>query len=382
MPLGTQYFALASGNPDGTDVAGGDKVVANVMVSDHFQDPEGRLDLVYTLADLSDDDKKIVDVFLTDVAPTITDNDFDEDPTHAKNGLTGTAILAIRAKAKGSVTLTLTVKDGLPDGMTTHPIPVMVRATNAPPGLLDTVWTSDAYAKLSRTDEMRLTSTEVVTMDVPSGGFVDNDGDSLKVTAEIIGNDAAAHKELLGVSIDAAGDLVLTAKKGGPATGDIIVQISATDPFGKAAMTGTSAPTAIAVRVNTPPMHPVYTSSDTIPTGKKEGDKRMLADIADKTFSVSADTPSGEDAVNEFIGLTMYFADPDTEDSITGANGICDFSTDQPTGDGAYALVKFNDDRDNIGVRPLKSGTFQLTVTCTDGKKESLTDSVTVTIRQ
>ena len=38
--------------------------------------------------------------------------------------------------------------------------------------------------------------------------------------------------------------------------------------------------------------------------------------------------------------------------------------------------------RDNIGVVPKKPGTFQLSVTCTDGKMESLTDQVTVTIRQ
>ena len=67
---------------------------------------------------------------------------------------------------------------------------------------------------------------------------------------------------------------------------------------------------------------------------------------------------------------------------LNGNNGICEFSTDQPAGTGAYATVAFNAARDTIQVDPLKRGMFTLTVTCTDGKMESVTDSVMVTIRQ
>ena len=78
-----------------------------------------------------------------------------------KDGVTRNAFLAIRAKAKGSVTLTLTVKDGLPGGVSTHEIPVMVRAQNAPPVALASVLTTDAYAKMTRTGVNRIASTEM-----------------------------------------------------------------------------------------------------------------------------------------------------------------------------------------------------------------------------
>ena len=385
MPLGTQYFARASLNPDGTAVADGEKIVDTINVSDHFQDPEGLLNLVYQLADLSEDDKKIVDVLLLGpadggMAPDALDaTDPAADPDHEKDGVAGDAYLAIRAKAVGSVTLSLMVKDGLPGGVTTHQIPVMVRATNAPPQPLAAIWTDEAYAKLSRTEAMRLKSTEVVTMDVPSGAFADNDGDALKVTAEIIGTDAAAHMELLGVSIDAAGDLVLTAKKGGPATDNIIVQISATDPYGKVARTGIANPMAIEVKVNTPPANTVWDADP--PTGKAVGDKRTLSDIVDKTFSVGS---QGNEAQN-FITLITYFMDADGTmvDPIIGDDGICNFNAEQPSGDDdEYAAVAFDMDRATITITPKKPGTIQLSVTCTDGKEESVTDSVTVTIRQ
>ena len=294
--------------------------------------------------------------------------------------MTGDAYLAIRANKVGSVTLSLTVKDGLPGGVTTHQIPVMVRATNAPPILLGSVIDNDAYAKMSRIGETRLTSTEVVTVDVPDGAFVDNDDDTLKVTAEIIGDDAAAHKKLLGVSIDAAGDLVLTAKKGGPADGNIIVRISATDPYGRVAMTGNTSPTAIEVKVNTAPANTLWTADPAPPTGKAVGDKRTLSDIVDKTFNVSEGT-----TVQNFIDLSVYFMDADGPDvdPIDGVDGICDFKAEQPSGaEDEYAEVVFNTAREVITIVPKRKGTIQLSVTCTDGKNASVTDSVTVTIRQ
>ena len=230
----------------------------------------------------------------------------------------------------------------------------------------------------------RLASTETVTVTVPDGAFVDPDNDALTITASIGGDGEtgiAANKLLLDVSIDASGNLVLTSKKGGPPeTATIPVILTATDPFGTSYMTmGTGATTSIQVKVNSPPMHQVYDTDDTIPTGKKVGDPVELSDIADKDLSVSVEGDAGDP---DFIVLATYFEDPDDEDLLDMANGICSFSTDQPAGDAAYAEVKFSDNRSNIGVTPKKPGTFQLSVTCTDGKMESVTDQVMVTIRQ
>ena len=73
------------------------------------------------------------------------------------------------------------------------------------------------------------------------------------------------------MSIDGSGDLVLSPKKGGPATGTIPVIIKATDPFGTSAVTGDTGASSIQVKVNTPPMNTVYGSTDTpLPARKKE----------------------------------------------------------------------------------------------------------------
>ena len=303
--------------------------------------------------------------------------------THMKDGVTGTAYLAIEAVMAGMVTLELTVNDGLPGGKSTHPISVMVRAANGQPTLVGTVLNEAAFTAMSRIGVNRLASTETVTVTVPDGAFSDPDNDPITVTATLGGTDEviAANKLLLDVSIDASGNLVLTSKKGGPADTDTIpVILTATDPFGTSvstALTGDDA--SIQVKVNTPPMHPVYGPTGA-PDGKKEGDPVELSDIVDKDLSVSVE---GTDGDVDFIVLATYFMDADTaEDPIATAEGICSFATDQPAGDAAYATVKFNDQRTNIGVVPLKPGTFQLSVTCEDGKKESLTDQVMVTIRQ
>ena len=323
-----------------------------------------------------------MDVFLLAETATLVADSTDADPTHLKDGATRNAFLAIRAKAKGSVTLTLTVKDGLPGGVSTHQIPLMVRAQNAPPVAIASVLTDTAYAAMSRTAANRIASTGSVTVDVPAGMFSDPDNDALKITAEIGGANAdaiAANKEILAVSMDSSGDLVLSPKKGGPATGTIPVIIKATDPFGTTAMTGADGASSIQVKVNTPPMNTTYATGDTdIPAGKKVGDKRTLSDIVDKDYSVAGQSANP----NDFITLATYFVDPDTEDSLAGNEGICGFSTNQPSGTGAYATVAFNAARDTIQVTPTKPGTFTLTVTCTDSKMESVMDSVMVTIRQ
>ena len=152
-----------------------------------------------------------------------------------KDGVTGTAHLAIEALMPGTVTLELTVNDGLPGGKSTHQIPVTVRAANGQPTLVDTVLTAAAFTAMSRIGVNRLASTETVTVTVPDGAFSDPDNDDLTVTAALGGNAAtiAANKLLLDVSIDANGDLVLTSKKGGPAgSATIPVILTATDPFG------------------------------------------------------------------------------------------------------------------------------------------------------
>jgi hypothetical protein len=383
--LGTQQLALASRVSNEPGI----KKVSVIPVSTYFEDPEGVVRLTYSVAELSADDKKVVSVYLTDEAgkPAIADDNdmFTGDnamPTHMKDGVTGTAFLAIEALTAGTVTLDLTVNDGLPGGKSTHQIPVMVRAANAQPVPVATVLTDAAFTAMSRITVNRIPSTGAVTVSVPDGAFEDADNDDIIVTAAVGGRDAetiAANKLLLDVSIDANDDLLLTPKKGGPATGTIPVILTATDPFGTSVMTGDTGAQSIQVKVNTAPMHMLYESGGNIPTGKKVGDPVELSDIADKDLSVSAEGTNGDP---DFIVLATYFEDPDTEDNLAGANGICSFATDQPTGTAAYATVAFNVGRDEIGVTPLKPGSFVLSVTCTDGKMESLTDQVTVTIRQ
>ena len=376
--LGAQHLALAN-RPL---AEAGVQIVSVIPISTYFEDPEGVASLTYSVADLSADDAKIASVFLTDMMPVVADTtDFqsEADVNHVKAGVTGLAFLSIKGLTAGTVTIDLTVNDGLPGGKATHQIPVMVRATNAQPTLVPTVLTPAAYTAMSRITVNRLASAETVTVTIPDGAFFDADNDDLVITASIGGNTPeaiAANKLLLDVSIDASGNLVLTSKKGGPADGTIPVILTATDPFGTTIETPDT--DGIEVKINTPPMHQTYAANADTPTGKKAGDPVELSDIADKDISVSAEMAG----VLDFIVLATYFVDPDAEDLLAGANGICSFATDQPTGDAAYATVAFNDQRTNIGVMPLKPGMFQLTVICEDGKDESVTDQVTVEIRQ
>ena len=132
---------------------------------------------------------------------------------------------------------------------------------------------------------------------------------------------------------------------------------------------------SIQVKVNTAPMLATYGSGDAaaaLLAGKKVGDKKALADIADKTVNV------GETAA-DFIVLDTYFVDPDPEDSLMGPNGICDFVT--VPADQKNAKVAFVMNRENIQIMALKRGSVEVVVTCTDGKEESVTDRVTATIR-
>ena len=131
--LGTQYFALDSAGIDGTAIpdpgtngTDGEKALGELKLSDYFEDAEGVVNLIYSVGDLSDDDKKIVDVFLLDFDPDPTTDragfeDADDNAvTTSKSSVTGEeSYLAIVAKAAGSVTFTLTVKDGLPGGVST-----------------------------------------------------------------------------------------------------------------------------------------------------------------------------------------------------------------------------------------------------------------------
>ena len=391
VTLGTQYFALASIKPNGTPALGGNKKVAFLEVSDYFEDPEGVANLNYSLAKLSADDTKIVDAYLTDTLPKIDMTEPDAHfftppvPTPVET-VPAPAYLVIQAKAKGTVTLNLMVKDGLPDGEATQQITVMVRASNAGPIAPDSVLTVPAFTAMSRVAVNRIASTGDVTVKVPDGAFFDADGDSLIVTAAVGGSTAAvtdANKKFLDVSIDANGDLVLTPKKGGPPANDgtIPVILTATDPYGKTVVTEATGEMSIQVKVNTAPMLDTYeTNGDPLPAGKAVGDKKALADIAiaDKTFNVGED--GGEDKMAEdFIALATYFVDPDDEDVFTGSEGICDFVT--VPADQKNAKVTFDMPREKIQITALKRGSVEVVVTCTDGKEESVTDRVTATIR-
>ena len=238
------------------------------------------------------------------------------------------------------------VKDGLPGGETTQQISVMVRKSNAGPVAQISVLTAAAYTAMSRVDANRIASTGAVTVDVPDGAFFDADSEVLTVTAAVGGDNPAAiaaNKAILGVSIDGNGDLVLTPKKGS-ANADIPVILTATDRYGKTAVTTTGRAEGIQVHVNTPPTFNTYESGDAIPAGKKEDDKKALADIVDKTFSVSAQATAVA-----FIELATYFVDPDTLDTFTGANSICDFVT--VPADQKNAEVTFDTARANIQIK-------------------------------
>ena len=371
--IGTQNFAMAED---------GNKLIGSLKVSDYFEDPEGVANLHFSLVKLSADDEKIVNVFLTGAMPKLAENNpnafADGPPTHMET-VSSPAYLTIQAEKAGTVTLNLSVTDGLPDGEDTHQITVMVRASNVGPTAPESVLTADAYAAMSRIAVNRIASTGDVTVKVPDGAFVDADRDSLIVTAAVGGDiaTAAANEKFLGVSIDANGDLVLTPKKGGPPAngGTILVILTATDPYGKTAMTDARDNMGIQVKVNTAPMLDTYGTNDAaaaLRAGKKVGDKKALADIADKTFNV------GEmDAM--FIELATYFVDPDEEDPVTTEEGICDFVT--VPADQKNAEVTFNDARAIIQIDALKRGSVEVVVTCTDGKEESVTDRVTATIR-
>ena len=284
--LKTEYFALADAGAGTT----GARDLAELIVSTYFEDPEGVTDLHYSLGKLSDDDEKVVAVYLNGVTNTFDDDNNAATPNTLiaapvkKASVEGDAYLAIMAKAIGSVTLKLTVKDGT-GGSATFDIGVMVRASNAPPTLNTDIWTTGQYSKMSRTGVMRLRVQDgAVTVMIPDGAFRDADGDALKIEAMIGGADAAAitaNKALLGATISSSGDLVLTPKKGGVAT--IPVVLKATDPYMLSAETPidiSSAGDSIQVEVNIPPMHKTYVNDNNelastldAPTGRKDSDK-------------------------------------------------------------------------------------------------------------
>ena len=394
--LNTEYLALANAG-GGT---AGSRTLTELMVSTYFEDPEGVTNLHYSLGELSDADKKTVDVYLNGDANT---EDGDTDPTTpntiittpvTKASVEGDAYLAIMAKASGSVTLKLTVKDGT-GGSATFDIGVMVRASNAPPTLNADVLTTGAegqYSKMSRTGAMRLRVQDgPVTVMIPDDAFRDADVDDLTIEAVIGGADAAtitANEALLGATIDSSGNLVLTPKKGGTATIPVILR--ATDPYMHSVETpsGVDTPGAsIQVEVNVPPMHKTYENDNTelasalpTPAGRMGSDKAVLADLAIKTFSIAV-TNAGTGTPAALATLANHFVDLDSEDNLIDADltdGYCDFTTSSDT----YATVEFNDGRTAIQLTGKKMGSFDVVVTCTDTRMETLEDKVTVTIVQ
>jgi hypothetical protein len=400
-PIATQYLALAARNANGSAIGDGineaSRAVFNkyetVEVSKYFEDPEGVVDLIYSLADLSDDDKKIVTVSLAATAALDTDGSEDGDiddpgemPTSEKS-VNGKAYLNISGKAAGSVTLMLTVKDGLPDGVTSQSIQVMVRDANAPPEIVSTVLGEDAIEKMSRTGAKRIPSNENTVVMIPMGAFTDANGDAFTLTAEVSGANAdtiTSNKALLDVEI-AGGNLVLKPKKGSNNV-NIPVVLKATDRYGASAMTGDDINTpaeAILVEINNPPSHKTYTdvastvTDVTIPEGAKNGDKIMLAHLTDKQFSVAGDADEEDQA---FITLNTFFEDLDGEDSITGNDRICAFDTSPA--DQKFAEITFNAGGTIVQVAAKMRGMFDLSVTCTDLIGEMVTDMVEVTIIQ
>jgi hypothetical protein len=400
-PIATQYLALAARNANGSAIGDGineaSRAVFNkyetVEVSKYFEDPEGVVDLIYSLADLSDDDKKIVTVSLAATAALDTDGSEDGDiddpgemPTSEKS-VNGKAYLNISGKAAGSVTLMLTVKDGLPDGVTSQSIQVMVRDANAPPEIVSTALGADAIEKMSRTGAKRIPSNENTVVMIPMGAFTDANGDAFTLTAEVSGANAdtiTSNKALLDVEI-AGGNLVLKPKKGSNNV-NIPVVLKATDRYGASAMTGDDINTpaeAILVEINNPPSHKTYTdvastvTDVTIPEGAKNGDKIMLAHLTDKQFSVAGDADEEDQA---FITLNTFFEDLDGEDSITGNDRICAFDTSPA--DQKFAEITFNAGGTIVQVAAKMRGMFDLSVTCTDLIGEMVTDMVEVTIIQ
>ena len=380
MALGAQHFALAS--TAGT--TGGERIVHELMVSDYFEDPEGVLELIYSVADLSADDMSVVDVYLNDMTNVDTSGATPAligTPVHKKAGVqTSAAYLAIMAKAAGSVNLELTVKDGF-GGMHMEQISITVVATNSPPTVDTAVFTAEKATEMSRIGAKRLSVTAgAVTVMLPNGLFKDADGDALKIEAMVEGDDDAAitaNEALLDASISAAGDLVLTPKKGGATT--IPVVLKATDRYGASVMTaeGTG---GVQAEVNQPPMHLTYADSSlAAPSGKTDTDKAVLADLVAK-YSIAITSASA--ATPEQIRLLVlgnHFTDADSEDDLANADlndGLCDFTTTSTD----YATVAFNAARTDITVVGKKPGTFDVEVTCTDTKMEVLKDSVTVTI--
>jgi hypothetical protein len=416
MAIATQYLALVAREADGMAIDAAAAINAFnkyeiLEVSKYFEDPEGVANLIYSLADLSDDDKKVVTVSLAAAAAmdagdgesddTTPDGDIDdtnnvdgtdvaEMPAHMKS-VTGKAYLNISGVAAGSVTLTLMVKDGHPGGTTSQTIQVMVRDANAPPAIVSTVLNADAIGKMSRTGAKRIPSNENTVVMIPMGAFTDANGDALTLTAEVGGTDgtvdaadsALANKELLAVEID-GGNLVLKPKKGSNNV-NIPVVLKATDLYGASAMTGFNIETpaeTILVEINNPPSHKTYTSvvpdsveDVTIPEGAKIGDKIMLAHITDKTYSVA-----GENMANEFIMLATFFVEADEEDPIGTAEHICSFSTSPA--DQKFATIGLDSMGESIEVLAKMRGKFDLSVTCTDHLGEMVTDMVEVTIIQ
>ena len=204
IAIATQYLALEAKKADGTAIGsgGGDAVSRAVFnkyeileVSKYFEDPEGVANLIYSLADLSDDDEKVVKVSLAATQamdnPNSPNGDIDdagEMPAHAPS-VTGPAYLNISGVAAGSVTLTLMVKDGHPGGTTSQTIQVMVRDANAPPEIVSTVLGEDAIGKMSRTGAKRIPSNENTVVMIPMGAFTDANGDAFTLTAEVGGTE-------------------------------------------------------------------------------------------------------------------------------------------------------------------------------------------------
>ena len=396
----TEHFALANGGTGTT----GMKTLTELVVSTYFEDPEGVTELHYSLAELSADEKKVVDVYLHGVANT---EDGDSNPAtpntlitapmgkDGKDSVEGDAYLAIMAKAVGSATVTLMVKDNT-GGSAMFDIGVMVRASNSPPTVNADVLTTGAtgqYSKMSRTGAMRLRVQDgAMTVMIPNDAFRDADSDTLKIEATVSGADAAtitANKALLDVAIDASGNLVLTPKKGGTAT--IPVVLTATDPYGLSVSTPNAIDNdgdSIQVEVNIPPQHKTYTNTNSdlqsalsAPTGRMDSDKAILADLATKTFSIAVTNAGATGTPATLATLTNHFVDLDGEDNLEDAdltNGYCDFATSSDE----YATVSFNDGRTAIQLIGKKMGSFDVTVTCTDTRMETLTDKVTVTIVQ
>ena len=114
-------------------------------------------------------------------------------------------------------------------------------------------------------------------------------------------------------------------------------------------------------------------------------DEAVLADLAVKTFSIALTTADMDDMDDmddrpaPLLMLSQHFIDDDNEDELSNMtldDGRCDFTTSSDT----YATVAFNPDRTAITIVGKKVGSFDVMVTCTDTKMETVEDMVTVTI--